>query len=236
MTEFTHNCPRLYLSMRLQAGETVLLPENQTHYLRNVLRKEAGDTVRIFNAADGEWGGRLTAPTKKSLAVTCEKNLRPSEDALLARHLLFSPIKKDRQDMLIEKAVELGVTHFHPILFQRTIVREIKPERIMAQMIEAAEQCERLDIPSLAPLMDLRKAIAGWADDTPIFAALERSNAENLKPCARGCAFLVGPEGGITSDEVEFLCCQNFVTPVSLGSRILRAETAVFYGLSVLSS
>lgn len=236
MPEEFHHFPRLYLSLPLKAGECLLLPEGQGHYLKNVLRRGEGDGVRLFNAAHGEWVARLRLQGKKAVTAEVAGQIRPPVVAGAELHLFFSPIKKDRNDLLIEKAVELGVTHLHPVLFHRTIVREVKVERVEAQIIEAAEQCERMDIPALSPVMDLRKALAGWESEAPLYAAIERSNAEPLpvKNAARICGYLVGPEGGITPDEQEFLCSKSFIKPVTLGPRILRSETAVFCGLSRL--
>jgi 16S rRNA (uracil1498-N3)-methyltransferase len=154
-------------------------------------------------------------------------------------HLFFSPLKKDRNDMLIEKAVELGVTHFHPVLFSRSIVRDIKPDRITAQIIEAAEQCERLSIPILHPLRDFKKALSDWNADIPLMAAIERMDAVHLSRIdlkSMKTGLCIGPEGGITPEETDILGTKTFVTPVSLGPNILRAETAVFYGVTILSS
>lgn len=213
------------------------MPEAQSHYLKNVLRRTEGDQVRLFNAADGEWLAAIRFQGKKALAAELSENIRLATQDSRELHLFFSPIKKERNDLLIEKAVELGVTHFHPVLFQRTIVRDVKEERILAQMIEAAEQCERLDIPHLLPLLDLKKSLAKWEEAAPLFAAIERVEASPLtQQSLPKAGFLIGPEGGITADEIDDLKAKAFIRPVSLGSRILRAETAAFYGLSLLTA
>jgi 16S rRNA (uracil1498-N3)-methyltransferase len=229
MTNAFHNFPRLYSELNLSQGASIPLPEDQSHYLRNVLRKTVGDAVRLFNPANGEWVAKITAESKKSVTVMIEQNIRAPEP----------DIKKDRNDMLIEKAVELGVTHLHPVLFSRTIVRDIKEERIKAQIIEAAEQCERLSIPTLHPLTDLKKCLGAWSKDIPVYAGIERSDAiflQNKLIDTTSSALLIGPEGGITAEEIELLNTKDFIKPVSFGPRILRAETAVFYGLSILSA
>lgn len=239
MTNAFHNLPRLYTELKLSQGASIPLTEDQSHYLRNVLRKTVGDTIRIFNPTHGEWVAKITAESKKLVTVTMEQNIRAPEPDTHDIHLIFSPIKKDRNDMLIEKAVELGVTHLHPVLFSRTIVRDIKEERIKAQIIEAAEQCERLSVPTLHPLIDLKKCLSTWNKDIPVYAGIERSDAiflQNKLIDTGSSALLIGPEGGITSEEIELLNTKDFIKPVSFGPRILRAETAVFYGLSILSS
>jgi 16S rRNA (uracil1498-N3)-methyltransferase len=239
MNELFHNLPRIYYPLTLTENQVVVLPENQSHYLKNVLRREVGHRIRIFNPLCGEWIGKIDGIEKKFIILKIETQIRTPFVQSSEIHLVFSPIKKDRNDMLIEKAVELGVTHFHPILFARTIIRDIKPDRINAQMIEAAEQCERLSIPTLAPLKDFKKFFAEWDLDIPLLAAIERTDScplSKISLTTQKIALCIGPEGGFTSDEINFIQAKNFVTPVSLGNNILRAETAVFYGVSLLSS
>lgn len=239
MTEPFHNFPRLFCPQNLTAGANIPLADDQSHYLRNVLRKSIGDKVRLFNDQHGEWIGVITTESKKFITLTIETQIKAAETSTTEIHLIFSPIKKDRNDMIIEKAVELGATHLHPALFSRTIVRDIKVERIEAQIIEAAEQCERLSLPKLSPLKDLKKLLGEWNKDIPLFAGIERTDAMPLIKATttlKKSALLVGPEGGITIEEIELLNSKPFIKPVSFGPRILRAETAVFYGLSILSA
>lgn len=239
MNELFHNLPRIYYPLTLSENQVVVLPENQSHYLKNVLRREIGHTIRIFNSFCGEWIGKINRVEKKFVTLNIENQIRPPFVQSSEIHLVFSPIKKDRNDMLIEKAVELGVTHFHPILFARTIIRDLKPDRINAQIIEAAEQCERLSIPTLAPLKDFKKFFAEWDTDIPLLAAIERTNSQPLSKISLSShktALCIGSEGGFTPDEINLISSKSFATPVSLGNNILRAETAVFYGVSILSA
>jgi 16S rRNA (uracil1498-N3)-methyltransferase len=241
MNHTFHNLPRLYCAQNLGKDVLLNLPEDQSHYLKNVLRKTVGDGVRLFNEQSGEWVAHISKESKRSVTLTIDEQIKPPEISASEIHLIFSPIKKDRNDMVIEKAVELGVTHLHPVLFARTIVRDIKVERIEAQMMEAAEQCERLSLPKLSPLKELKKLLGEWNKDIPLFAGIERTDATPLLTATQGnpphqSALLIGPEGGITSEEIELLNSKAFIKPVSLGPRILRAETAVFYGLSLLSA
>ena len=241
MTSQFHNLPRLFCSFPLTEGANIALPEPQSHYLRNVLRKVVGDKVRLFNHMSGEWISYISTETKKIITVTVEDQIRKAEPSANELHLIFSPIKKDRNDMVIEKAVELGVTHIHPVLFSRTIIREIKEERIEAHIIEAAEQCERLSLPRLSPLKDLKKFLGEWNTDIPLFAGIERVDATPLLETINATTLaqsglLIGPEGGITAEEIELLNGRSFIKAVSLGPRILRAETAAFYGLSLLGA
>lgn len=241
MTHHFHNFPRLYCPQKLAQGITINLTDDQSHYLRNVLRKMIGDGVRLFNDQDGEWVAQITTEAKKFITLTLNEHIRQPQTSQAEIHLIFSPIKKDRNDMIIEKAVELGVTHFHPALFARTIVRDIKIERIEAQIIEAAEQCERLSLPKLLPLKDLKKLLSEWNKDIPVFAGIERTDVVPLLDATKTTmlqksALLIGPEGGITTEEIELLNSKPFIKPTSFGPRILRAETAVFYGLSILGA
>ena len=238
MADQIYNFPRLYTPQDLKNGVALNLSEDQSHYLRNVLRKTVGDKVRLFNEASGEWVSSISTESKKFIGLTIAEQIRVPESSTAELHLIYSPIKKDRNDMLIEKAVELGATHIHPVLFSRTIVRDIKIERIEAQMMEAAEQCERLSIPKLSPLKDFKKFLSEWDKNIPLYAGIERTDATPLSSITppSSSALLIGPEGGISADEIALLSTRSFATPVSLGPRILRAETASFYGLSILSS
>lgn len=234
-----HLLPRLYVAARLAVGQAAPLTDDQAHYLRHVLRRDDGSMLRIFHPQHGEFLAKLVHEGKKAAHCVPQSVQRPAASVIRRRHLLFSPLKKDKMDMLVEKAVELGVTDLHPVLFQRSIVREVKPERITAQVIEAAEQCERLDIPALHPLIDLRSKMQRWDTAIPVYAAIERGDYPLLGAVAtntisRDCGFLVGPEGGITPEEITTLLNIKSIVPISLGPRILRAETAALYGLSVL--
>lgn len=230
-----YKSPRLYTDQHLTEGLGVQLTENAAHYLKNVLRVAEGDIVRIFNGREGEFVGRIERASKKSIDVTIEKKLRDQKFAKRQIHLFFAPLKKERMDFLIEKAVELGATDLYPILTQNTDMRKINEERITAQIIEAAEQCERLDIPSLHPPQDMMKLVSGWYSDVPVFAALERMDAEKLKSHDSNCAILIGPAGGFTEEEKQKLAAMDGIKPVSLGENILRAETAAIAALSIIN-
>lgn len=229
--------PRLYVDFPLAPGASVALEENAAHYLRTVLRRPDGSNIRLFNGRDGEWRAALHFDGKKAVRVSLDTQILPQPPAPVALHLAFCLIKKGRMDFLIEKAVELGATDLHPVLGGRSIVRDINETRMNAQIREAAEQSERLDLPRLYPLLPLEKFCAGWVQQIPLFAALERGDYPALTSEVSGeKGFLIGPEGGFTDEERGFLTAQGFVRPVSLGPRILRAETAALYGLSRLGA
>lgn len=136
--------------------------------------------------------------------------------------------------MVIEKSVELGVTDFHPVLTHHCDVRKLNTSRIKAQIKEAAEQCERLTLPKLHDVHDIHKAILNWSDNIPLYAALERYDAQplNKEDVADEAAFLIGPVGGFSEDEKAFLAQRKNITPISLGDNVLRTETAVIACLS----
>ena len=152
-------------------------------------------------------------------------------------HLLFAPIFNERMDFLIVKAVELGATLIHPVLTQNTDMRKINEDRLHAQIIEAAEQCERLDLPALMPAKDLFAALASWNKNILMLAALERFDAQPLKKRALpgNVAVLIGPSGGFTREEMEKIAALSFIQPVSLGENILRSETAAAAALAILN-
>lgn len=228
--------PRLFTSQNLSNKTLIPLEAGQAHYLHNVLRRKNGDIVRLFNGKHGEWLGKLEGLTKKGGDVAIEEQV--AEQPVKARriHLIFAPIKKNRMDWLIEKSVELGVTDFHPVLTQNTEVRKINAERIEAQIFEAAEQCERFEIPSLHPLKSLEKFIGTWDAATSLLACLERYETKPIQDVVSlsdNLAFLIGPEGGFTREEKDFLA--KHAIPVGLGNTILRCETAVVKALSLIN-
>jgi 16S rRNA (uracil1498-N3)-methyltransferase len=205
--------------------------------LRSVLRKNAGDTIRVFNGRNGEWLAVLHTVDKKNVTVALEKQMRPQPAPTPDIHLLFAPIKKSRMDFLIEKAVELGATRLRPVITHNTEVRTLNDDRIVAQMTEAAEQCERLDRPAYARPVKLEDALAAWPAEIPLLACLERTGAKPVReavPRDKPCAVLIGPEGGFTKHEIKWLLALPFIVPVSLGPAILRSETAACYALAAI--
>lgn len=224
--------PRLYVDCDLAAGAPVAFSDDQAHYLRSVLRLAPGDRVRVFNGRDGEHACRLEALSKRDVSATAIEKILPQPPAPPPVHLYFAPIKKARMDILVEKAVELGATHLIPVITQNTEIRQTNDDRLRAQIIEAAEQCERLDLPSLAPATPLSRLDTGGV---PLYACLERSPdaphlAAALTPGA--IALLVGPEGGFTAEEIIKIKALESCRPVTLGPRTLRAETAALAALT----
>lgn len=225
--------PRLYVEPELEEGSIIHLEGAAHHYLKNVMRLAEGSTIRAFNGRNGEFCVRIERVGKKSIEAIVQNRLRLQENPARRLHLVFAPLKKERMDILIEKAVELGATDLHPVVMQNSDVRKINRERVQAQIIEAAEQCERLDMPRLHDIKDMLPALAALAP-VPVCAAIERMDAPLLGPMAGDAALLVGPAGGYSDTEKERLLKLPTLRPVSLGKAILRAETAAIAGLARL--
>jgi len=233
-----YTLPRLYVPDELSANVEITLPREQAHYLTTVIRKSQGDAVRVFNANGGEWRAEITTVAKRAATLIVQTQLReptPAPDVTL----LFAPVRKHRTAFIIEKGTELGVRRFQPVLTARTQFPRLNVEKARLQAIEAAEQTERLDVPEVSAVAPLLDVLSSW-DDTPILFADEAGDAENAKTvCARltaPLAILIGPEGGFTQFEREELRAMPNIHPVTLGPRILRADTAAISLLSVWQS
>ncbi|MDB2438162.1 16S rRNA (uracil(1498)-N(3))-methyltransferase [Hellea sp.] len=220
---------RLYVETALGEGAAVELSKDQAHYLGNVLRKGAGDAVRLFNAEDGEWRAEISAVSKRAATLLVTEQLRDPK-ACPDITLCFAPVRKHRTTFIIEKAAELGVRTLQPVITARTQFPKFNVEKARLQAIEAAEQTERLDIPVIEAPQKLDAMLMGWDTDRSLIFADEAGGAkpaaEALRRLNGPAAILIGPEGGFTPQERELLHAQDFVTPVSLGPRILRADTA----------
>ena len=233
-SKFTKS-PRLYVSQELSQHSTIELINDQAHYIKNVMRLEQKDWIRLFNGRDGEWLYSIQDITKRAIKAAPSEQLKEQPNNKSRIHLLFAPIKKARMDFLIEKSVELGVTHLHPVITDHTEVRKINQDRVHKQIIEASEQCERLDIPELYPASPMMSALSNWQEDYKIFACLERSKALRLSNALSDSthfACLVGPEGGFSDKERQALMEISHIQPIFLGNQIFRAETACLVCLS----
>lgn len=222
---------RLYHSDDLYPNQVLTLTEGHTHYLRHVLRATIGHRLAFFNERDGEWSALVSTLSKTTAMVTVEEQLRP---AVMGPDvsLLFAPIKHDPLTFLMEKATELGVRHFHPVRTERCNISRVNLGRLQSNVIDAAQQCERFDVPTLYPLMSLSKVLSAWDLHVPLFVCQERGDVPSIRqalqilPSNAPAGFLVGPEGGFSSQEIAYLKSFSFTKNISLGPRILRAETA----------
>ncbi len=230
--------PRLHVEppAPLAAGARLPVRPEQAHYLGTVLRRGAGDVVRLFNARDGEWAAAIESlhRGRGHLAVTARLRPPVPEPGPI---LLFAPVKRDATDLIVRMATELGARALWPVLTERTNAARVKTERLLAIATEAAEQCERLSVPLIDEPQPLVVRLAAWPSDRVLLAAIERqpgTAAAGAAPVAD--AVLIGPEGGFTQAELDVLRARPFVTAISLGSRILRAETAAVAALACLQS
>jgi 16S rRNA (uracil1498-N3)-methyltransferase len=231
---------RLYTDQALTDGTAVALHGAQAHYLRNVLRLGPGARVALFNGRDGEWWGEIENLGKQGGAVNLtERRRAPHLEPDL--WLAFAPLKRARIDYLVEKATELGVSAMLPAMTERTIVERLNLDRLRAHAREAAEQTERLTLPEIREPAPLRDILANWPADRRLLACVETGAApaiaEQLTRERPGpWAVLIGPEGGFADSELDAIRKLPFVCAVSLGPRVLRADTAAISALSVLQA
>jgi 16S rRNA (uracil1498-N3)-methyltransferase len=227
---------RLFVDVSLAEGGTFSLEQKQAHYLLNVMRSQVGTSVALFNGRDGEWIARIKEATKRDVVLALERRLRPqtSERDLW---LLFAPIKRARIDFIAEKATELGVSALIPVFTQHTVMTRVNEDRLRLIAVEAAEQCERLDVPDVRTAVSLDTLLATWPPERKLIHLDESGGgapiADALVKLRPGpAAILVGPEGGFAKSELDGLRALSFATAVGLGPRILRADTAAIAALS----
>ncbi len=224
--------PRLFVAEPLAQDAVISLAGPPANYLGNVLRLQPGARVKLFDDRTGEWLAELTDAGRKRVSLTVTERLRPREP-VPDLWLLFAPIKRGRIDWLVEKATELGVARLVPVLTRRTVVDRLNLDRLRAHSIEAAEQCERTALPQLAEPATLETIVAAWPGDRALYFA-DEGGGDPLNAVAQPgpAAILIGPEGGFTENEREAVRRLPAVRPVSLGPRILRADTAALAALA----
>ena len=228
---------RLHVDAALSGGARVALADAQAHYLLHVMRARTGDMVSLFNGHDGEWLGRIAETTKRNCTLVCEKQIR-AQDETPDVWLCFAPVKKTPADYIVQKATELGVRALQPVFMRRAIVTRINEERMRANAIEAAEQSERLTVPEIREAVTLEKLLRSWPRERPVLFCDEGGDAQPIAKAAAkvetNCvAILTGPEGGFDPAERDAIRSQSFVVPVTLGPRILRADTAALASLAI---
>ncbi len=234
---------RLYVDQAMAVQQQINLSAEQAHYVNNVMRLKAGDPLSLFNGRDGEFSATLLNGHKKNALVQLENRTR-EQDSCPDLTLVFAPIKKQRLDFIIEKATELGVRTLQPVLTQRTITSKIRIERLQAQTVEAAEQCERLNIPDVHEAVSLSQLMKDWRVDCRVLVLNEHGGSrpihevlQEAQPHETGSwAIFVGPEGGFTSSELDLMLKLPNVEAVSIGPRILRADTAALAAISCWQS
>jgi 16S rRNA (uracil1498-N3)-methyltransferase len=233
---------RLFVEADLRRGVEIKLSGAQGHYLRNVLRLKAGISVALFNGRHGEWRARIIEAGKKETTVSVQDQTR-YQNAVPDIWLVFALLKQSHLNFIVEKATELGVSVLQPIFTQITDIGRTNVERLRAHAIEAAEQSERLSVPAIREALNLHGVLAQWPSERRILACVEAGTAKPIAevlsaakqepPSNHGAwAILVGPAGGFTRSELDALHKLPFVTPVGLGPRILRADTAALAALA----
>lgn len=227
---------RLFVEDDLSAGCTVGLSPPQSHYVANVMRYGRGDRVALFNGRDGEWQARIDGVGRGWCSVAVADCLRPFASGP-DLWLVMAPVKRAPLDFTAAKATELGVSAVWPVFTRRTAVSRINQNRLRANLIEAAEQCGRLDVPTIREPASLDRVLADWPGERRILLCDETGAgipiAEALQDAPNGpWAVLTGPEGGFARDELDALAKLPFAVSVGLGPRILRAETAALAALA----
>jgi len=231
---------RLFVDAPLLAGATVEASPEQFNYLANVLRMTDGSELLLFNGHDGEWRATLAFPTRKRILMTAMEQTREQPDPC-DLHFLFAPLKVGRMDYLVQKAVEMGAGLLQPMMTQHVQGKITNLDRLQANVVEAAEQCGVLSIPTVEAPKRLKDLLERWPETRRIIFCDEDSTTQNPLAALQGIrerslALLVGPEGGFSDEERALLRGLDFVTAIPLGPRILRADTAAVAALAVVQA
>jgi 16S rRNA (uracil1498-N3)-methyltransferase len=246
MPRCSSRTPRLYVDAALGEGASAALSPAQAHYLCTVLRLKTGDGVLVFNGRDGEWRGVLAGTRTHRLTLTIAERTRAQEGAR-DLHYLFAPLKHARLDYMAQKAVEMGASRLQPVLTRHAQIARVSLERMRANAIEAAEQCGIMTLPEVRPPLTLQQAIAAlepervlvFCDEEaqvkdPIAALVQARRADQSEPVA--LAVLIGPEGGFAAEERAALLRVPNAVRLSLGPRMLRADTAAVAALALVGA
>jgi len=226
---------RLFVDHTLGEAQSVPLNKDQAHYIFSVMRKSIGETILIFDGNNGEWEASIEEISKKSGVLFCIKQTKP-QIMPPDLWLFFSPLKKVRTDFIVEKATELGVAKIIPVQTEHTNADRVKLSRLSAHAIEAAEQCGGTYIPKIEELQKINEVLENFPPDRRLLFCDEKLPASevNLKNLKKGkWAILVGPEGGFSEIERDYLKGLKFTFSISLGPRILRADTAAVTAISL---
>lgn len=232
---------RLFVETVLELGATHVCTKDQTNYLRNVLRLSAGDQVLVFNGTDGEWLCHIEPTGKRSCALVVVEQIREQE-AGPDLDYLFAPLKRARLDYMVQKATELGVFSLRPVLTERTIVGRVNIQRMRANVVEAAEQCGVLRLPEVHEPNKLASVVAAWPAERTLFVADEAADVSSPLAAFDGiergapAAVIIGPEGGFSNLERQLLRNMPRSRVLSLGPRIMRADTAAVALLALVNA
>ncbi|MDQ8698018.1 16S rRNA (uracil(1498)-N(3))-methyltransferase [Hyphomicrobium sp. LHD-15] len=231
---------RLFVDHPLNAGAQIICTPEQASYLRSVLRLSGGDEILIFNGRDGEWRARLAEAGKRGATLEAQSLVRPQTGGPDI-HYLFAPLKRSRLDYMVQKATEMGVARLTPVLTRHTVAERVNLDRMRANAIEAAEQCGILRVPEVAEPVKLPSLIDGWEASRRLIFCDE--GAEQASPLAAlgtlspgPVAVLIGPEGGFSPDERAMIRARPEALALSLGPRIMRADTAAVAALALVNA
>jgi len=225
--------PRLFVPDDLAPGAELAATPAQAHYLGTVLRQAPGAALRLFNGRDGEFSAHLATIRRDRASFVVDRQTR-AQAAEPDLWLVFAPLKRDATDLVVQKATELGAAAILPVFTARTNTARLNLGRLRAIATEAAEQCERLTLPRMADPQRLADLLAAWPTGRRLVVALERADAPPPTHSNAPTALLIGPEGGLAPCEITMLRRLGCVEAISLGPRILRAETAAIAGLALL--
>jgi len=225
---------RLYVDHPLGSGQSVPLSRDQAHYLFSVMRLKQGDEVLLFNGSDGEWRAEIVVVRKRQGSLICSEKTA-AQRAPPDLWLMFAPVKKARTDLIVEKAVEMGATRILPVQTEFTNAERIRRDRLQAHAIEAAEQCGTTFVPEVAELAKIDRVLRDWPTDRHIMFCNEALAGERIEfPSQIGAwAILIGPEGGFSEGERNHIAKMDQSHAISLGPRILRADTAAVAALTI---
>lgn len=231
---------RLFVEADLEPGEAITLSRDQINYLVNVMRLDDGDLILVFNGRDGEWRARIEITGKRQARLVVENQARAQSGGPDLVYL-FAPLKRARLDYVVQKATELGVARLQPVITRHTIAERVNSDRMRANVIEAAEQCGILRIPSIAMPERLDRLLMTWTPARRLIfcdeAAPIADPVRALRELTPGpLAVLIGPEGGFSAEEREMLVALPFVTRIAMGPRILRADTAAVAALTLVNA
>jgi 16S rRNA (uracil1498-N3)-methyltransferase len=243
MARYDFRASRLFVDAPLAAGASVVPDRGQANYLVNAMRLVPGDAVLLFNGRDGEWRADLAAASRKSVVLGVIEQTRPQSAPADLRYL-FAPLKHARLDYVVQKAVEMGVSALHPVHTRHSQVERVNLGRMRANAIEAAEQCGILNLPEIVGPTPFGELIAGWtAERLLVFCDEDAEVGDPVRALGRAAgadempvSVLIGPEGGFSAEERAALCRLPRVVRLSLGPRILRADTAAVAALALVQA
>ncbi len=232
---------RLFVASDLAKDLGVVLDKAQSHYVATVMRRREGEKVALFNGRDGEWIGTLQEVHKNHCLIHITEHLRPQQPEPDI-YMLFAPVKKPQTNFIVQKATELGAREIWPVQTIRTNSERLRADKLGLQALEAAEQCQRLNVPKIRETQKLQNALQALESDRTLIFCDENLGGQNTVDVFSGLreskkwAVLTGPEGGFTDEEGELIRNRANTHAISLGPRLLRAETAVVASLTLLQA